>query len=304
MWTLLTNQRARVSAVLLVGITIFCGACTSALAQFFEEEGLVLYNGDPADQAGLKIGSWGSGKYEENPRLAFSGRFSIKVSGRSLYDGVRLDFQNAPDITSYYNDRNGYIQLIARFRVQGEDTTYGYSSTYGTTSTATKPIRRVRVAMALNGEWVEGQVPLSACQVGEDGWMRISIPFAAMKAKKDLKEVRLKRLVITGDGNESFYIGAIRVITDNSEIQVFPNEDQYVAAGDDVMFRASCNPGAAAVKYSWDFDASDGIQEDAVGELVYHKYRKSGEYTVTLTISDLFGIKKSVSTQSKVTVYD
>lgn len=158
-----------------------------------------------------------------------------------------MDFQNPPDITSYFNDKAGYIQLTAKFRAQSEETAYGYGGTSSTGSSATKPIRRVRIALAIDGEWVEGQVPLSACQVGDDGWMRISVPFAAMKANKDLKEARLKRLVITGDGNEPFYIGAIRVFTDKSEIQVFRNEDQFVAAGDDVMFKASCNPGAAAL---------------------------------------------------------
>jgi len=306
MWRSFKGETTRVFIIGLLVFLIAGPVGAPAFAQLFEE-GLALYSGDPADQSGLKIGSWGSGKFEEDPRLTYSGSRSLKVSGRSLYDGVRIDFPEPRDITTYFDGTAGYLQVVAKFRVQAEESMYGgmgYSGAYDTTASTSKPVRRVRVAAALDGVWLEGQVPLSACRVGEDGWMHVSIPLSAMKSNKEIKEARLKRLVITGDGNEPFYIGAIRLMTDDNPIQVFRNDDQYVAARDDVMFRASCEPGAAAVKYSWDFDASDGIQEDSVGEVVYHPYRKSGDYTVTLTVSDLFGVKKAVSTTSKVTVYD
>ncbi|RLB37471.1 MAG: hypothetical protein DRH20_07690, partial [Deltaproteobacteria bacterium] len=41
-----------------------------------------------------------------------------------------------------------------------------------------------------------------------------------------------------------------------------------------------------SLSYSWDFDAADGIGEDAVGAAVNHVYSDAGTYTVTLTVSD------------------
>ncbi|KXS42811.1 MAG: PKD domain-containing protein [Methanolobus sp. T82-4] len=41
--------------------------------------------------------------------------------------------------------------------------------------------------------------------------------------------------------------------------------------------------------YSWDFDSSDGIQEDASGEIVSHVFPGAGRYVVTLTVTDTQG---------------
>ena len=43
--------------------------------------------------------------------------------------------------------------------------------------------------------------------------------------------------------------------------------------------------------YSWDFDASNGIQEEAIGMNVSHIFRDPGEYTVTLIVTDYVGQK-------------
>jgi len=43
------------------------------------------------------------------------------------------------------------------------------------------------------------------------------------------------------------------------------------------------------VNYSWDFDASNGIQRDATGMIVTHTFEEQGRYTVTLTISNMRG---------------
>ena len=44
--------------------------------------------------------------------------------------------------------------------------------------------------------------------------------------------------------------------------------------------------GPNALSYSWDFDASDGIQVDATGASPTHVFGAAGTYTVTLTVSD------------------
>ncbi len=49
--------------------------------------------------------------------------------------------------------------------------------------------------------------------------------------------------------------------------------------------------------YSWDFDSRDGIKNDEEGLLVNHTYAQSGNYTVTLTVSDSAGLY-SISTKN------
>lgn len=42
-------------------------------------------------------------------------------------------------------------------------------------------------------------------------------------------------------------------------------------------------------KYSWDFDDSDGIGEDATGVEAQTSYDNEGEYVITLTVADMEG---------------
>jgi hypothetical protein len=99
------------------------------------------------------------------------------------------------------------------------------------------------------------------------------------------------------------YVGELRVVNDTTPITGEPNlRTLNLALGDEVAFSASGYGGSTILKYSWDFDDKDGIQEDAVGQSVRHKFRKPGPYTVTLTISDAYGLKKAYTTTIKATV--
>jgi len=48
----------------------------------------------------------------------------------------------------------------------------------------------------------------------------------------------------------------------------------------------SSDPDGNPLTYAWDFDASDGLQVDAVGVMVSHAYAVDGLYTATLTVTD------------------
>ncbi|WP_082093090.1 PKD domain-containing protein [Methanosarcina siciliae] len=65
--------------------------------------------------------------------------------------------------------------------------------------------------------------------------------------------------------------------------------NQTVPFGSTVYFNGSESTGNNIVSYSWDFDASNGIQQDATGPIVNHTYETAGEYTVTLTVTDANG---------------
>jgi PKD repeat protein len=49
---------------------------------------------------------------------------------------------------------------------------------------------------------------------------------------------------------------------------------------------ASSDPDGNPLTYSWDFDASNGITEDATGPTPSHTYATAGTFTVTLTVTD------------------
>lgn len=65
-------------------------------------------------------------------------------------------------------------------------------------------------------------------------------------------------------------------------------EGKEVKVGDTVLFGGggSSDPDGDSLSYSWDFDASDGIQKDSKLLAPTHVYNKAGAYSVTLTVSD------------------
>ncbi len=269
----------------------------------------VLYKGQPIDGSSIAVGSWGSGRCEDVAKSGYSGTHSLKIIARSLYEGGRLDFASAVDLTKHFKNPNAYIQLMAKMQLDDANEIDPLLSDYydpsATSAPAGTPVSRVRLVMKLDGgPAIECQVDVTGLKVGDDGWTAISFPLAAFKGKQERAEYKIKRLVISGDGSEPFYVGQIHIVTDTKPIIIDPGLDQFVAANDDVMFRPHSDGGAAALRYAWDFDSTDGIQEDAIGEVVYHKYPKSGVHTVTVTVSDVFGIKKPVSKTVKIEVFD
>jgi len=84
--------------------------------------------------------------------------------------------------------------------------------------------------------------------------------------------------------------------TDTILVKVDPDLPPIVDLGPDIetsvnerFFLDSRNvsdPNGDSLKYSWDFDASDGIQEDSTEKLPTWRYSQVGRFTVTLTVSD------------------
>ena len=75
-----------------------------------------------------------------------------------------------------------------------------------------------------------------------------------------------------------------------------------------ITFNASDSYDTAGTisSYSWDFNASDGIQEDATGVEVTHQYTTAGNYTVTLTVTGTSGtdtVSKTVTVKAPPVAY-
>lgn len=65
---------------------------------------------------------------------------------------------------------------------------------------------------------------------------------------------------------------------------------QTVTSGETITLDGSeSTDNVGIVSYLWDFDADDGIQQDATGASVQHTYDNSGIYTATLKVADISG---------------
>lgn len=179
---------------------------------------------------------------------------------------------------------------------------YGaYRGGYTAPTMTTRVMRQMRVVVVTaDGKQYEAVAPFDPPLTDQEGWFPIGVALGAFKGIAPDTQIREIRLF--GDAYGVFYIGEIRIATDATPITGDAGEEQIVAANDLVRLEARASAGITPLRYSWDFDASDGIQEDATGRVVTTRYRKPGEYTVTLTVTDIYGMKKPFVATTKVIV--
>jgi hypothetical protein len=169
--------------------------------------------------------------------------------------------------------------------------------------TESQKLRTVRVVVTTtDGKRSEAYLPVATGAKGERGWRRVGIPLRAVtgfdKTNKTIQEIGL-----AGDATTSFWIGELTVLNDATPIFATINQgDLNLPIGAEVVFSGAGEGGASVLRYTWDFDAADGVQVDAEGQSVRRRFRRPGVYTVTLTVSDFYGLKKPFSTTTKVTV--
>ncbi|MEI7984195.1 MAG: PKD domain-containing protein [Armatimonadota bacterium] len=184
----------------------------------------------------------------------------------------------------------------------------------GSASVSTLKMMRIIIATT-DGMKSEAFIP-AATTVGIDrGWKQAGIPLQAIKGFDKSNKI-IKNISFSGDVSTAFYLGDIRVINDRTPIR---GETSFRTAVSNVnsslTFSATGYGGSSILKYSWDFDDADGIQADAEGQSVKYTFRTAsndltnastrrpnGEFTITLTISDTFGLKDPYSTTIKVKV--
>jgi hypothetical protein len=136
-------------------------------------------------------------------------------------------------------------------------------------------------------------------------WVHMAIPLSALPFPSTATDnAQLKGLIVAADGPATLYLGEIRLIDDNTPITVSPLDEQDVATGDVVTLQGDGDGGASALKYSWDFDTQGTFVDHAEGQTVTHRYTKPGDYKVTLTVSDLDGIKKQAVMTTTMRVED
>lgn len=166
-----------------------------------------------------------------------------------------------------------------------------------------------------DGKKSEAFVPAATTVGVEKGWKQAGIPLQAIKGFDKTNKI-VKEISFSGDVSTAFYVGDLRVISDRTPIRAEPSfRTALLSVNQSLTFSASGYGGSSVLKYSWDFDDADGIQNDAEGANVKYRfrtasndlrntaqYRPNGEFTVTLTVSDAYGLKEPYKTTLKVKV--
>jgi len=298
-----------------------------------------LYSGAPAAQNGMRLSGWGSGRAIEDRMAGSAGANSIKLETDGYFAGGRIVFDTPRDITEQKADPNGFLEFVMRFQpgrpkmnrtLGGSSDGYGGSSMGNSGGSSYPPgyggssgdmssggqqalgpdTTKLKVQLICEeGQFIATNFPLRlTIPARTEGWFSVAIPFVAFKGLNKVDTARVKEIRFFGDTKDTFWIGEIRTTTDDEPITVDELDEQEVAVGDFVEFTVEATAGLSTLHYSWDFDAKNGIQEDATGPSVVHVYRNAGPnstpvtYDVTLTVTDVSGAKKSEVKRTKVVV--
>lgn len=293
---------------------------------------MTIYAGEDPANVGIVLGGWGSGGALLNSKQGIVGPNSIEVRTDGYYSGARIDFTKPVDLTDAFAQKFACLVLTLRIPgLGGEGDTFGTTpytptgvpgapgmpygpragypgypvSPYGGTSagTTTAPtISYLRVVMVVNGSKIVAEDQPIDYTKADQGIISIYIPLQAFQGNKPSNPTLLQRLLVFGDRTATLYLGEIRTAIDDEEITVDPLDEMEVNTGDRVEFSANAQGGESSLEYVWDFDATDGIQEEAYGPVVTHVFRKAGDYTVTVTVRDVNRVKTPAQAQVTVRV--
>lgn len=171
------------------------------------------------------------------------------------------------------------------------------------TQTAMSTLKNLRLIVTTSdGKKSEVYVPVTTSAGGERGWKMVAVPLQSISGLSGTNK-EVVSIGISGDATTTFFVGDLRVINDVTPISADVNvRELNLALGDEVVLASNGQAGSSVLKYSWDFDSSDGIQQDAEGQAIRRRFRKPGDFTVTLTVTDVYGLKRPYSTTIKVKV--
>jgi len=288
------------SGVALAALAVSAAARQKDVISFF------LYRGENEVGGYIKVGSWGVGRAGFTRGAVLNGDSAIRVTTHGLSQGARFDFKTPVNLAQAFQNKKTYLRMMVRF--PGSAGSAFDNSSLQTSSVAASPFEKIRfLAIMGDGKQYEMIRPVDVPPSEDvDAYVPLAFPLAAIaKAAKTTptgEGAKLKSLVIAGDKYAQFNIGEVSVVTDDTEISPAPLDDQIAFVNADLTFTGGAEGGSSSLKFSWDWDDKDGIQEDASGRVAYHTFKKAGKYTVTLTVSDVDGVKAPQSTKLELDV--
>ena len=138
-------------------------------------------------------------------------------------------------------------------------------------------------------------VPDASDAIGGEGWYNVNVPVSALKLGGGPLPL-LKSVTVGGDHYGVFFVGRIKLGTDSPTQAITIDGLDSVLPGQPVTLTAKGASPFSALKFSWDLDGSGGGNDQPTGEEATARYFEAGQdHTVTLTVTDLDGLKTPVT---------
>jgi hypothetical protein len=246
----------------------------------------------------IALQGWGNGTMSETDEMSFQSNRSIRVSTRNFFHGGRMTFAEHIKLSEIFDSKTSLVRIMffvpdARLRIDRQG---GIPTGSGGVMLLENPINELRLIFTTTDDKMsEIFLPIDTTFAVERGWRSAAFPLSAVRGFDRTNKI-VKTIGVSANATVSMYLGDIRVVTDETPIkgELVGPKSMNLALGDEVLLRATGSAGASVLKYEWDFDSSDGIQADSEGQSVRRKFRKAGNYTVTVKISDYYGLKEPV----------
>jgi hypothetical protein len=297
-----------------------------------------LYAGQPTENAGITLRSWGAGTIEDSTETTFVGSRSIKVLTRGMLSGGWVVFSTPIDLRADVNAPDKAMRFTLRFAgTSGGAGGPGFGGGGGLTGegggpqapggfggpgapagggqTITPTLRELRLIIETSdGKRTETVVPLQNLRTDESGWQSLSVPLRAIAGLRETNG-QIAKIGFFGDTTGVFYIGEIRTLSEGGALQgymaiqntfgsVFTSRSQErlsIASGDELIFFGVAENVSTPVEYRWSF-GDDPSQVDGTGQVVRRRFPKRGNYTVHLTIADPLGVRPPATAKIQIQV--
>lgn len=257
---------------------------------------------------GISLKNWGAGNISETEELPAPKSPCLRISTRNFFSGGILVFNEPLDIfkaaipednlLTFTFKRADLSLLLGGTQKQKQPT-----SPKNSKDSSPNKLTTFRCVITMSdGYTAEAYIPIDTNDANENGWYRVGIPITSFK-NFVRSNYKLKEILITGDAIGTFYLSNVDILKDPTPITgKILGGDLNLALGQEVTLSAEGSDGATVLRYEWSFNPKKWNSVDAVGRTVKRKFSVPGTYFVTLTISDIYGLKSPFITSINVTV--
>lgn len=179
------------------------------------------------------------------------------------------------------------------------------------------PLASLRIMLeTTDGKRTEFTLPLETVRAGSDSaWVQVGVPLQAIPGLRETNG-QISKIGMFGNTTSLFVVGEIRTTVDQSTLNGYmivtnttglmydsrSNDKIVIAANDELIFYGQGEGGATPVVYRWNFGDGTSSETDAEAPALRRRFPKAGNYVVTLTIADPYGIKQPKTASIKVQV--
>jgi hypothetical protein len=130
---------------------------------------------------------------------------------------------------------------------------------------------------------------LPAPQYDQD-WITVSLPVYRLR-NASTTSPKISFVTICTDNPTFINVGNVKLVTDSTPITASAGGEKDIPVNTSIVFNGKASAGASMLKYEWDFETNGPFVPQAEGPYATHTYTSKGVYTVTLTVTDIDGIK-------------